>query len=56
MKEYRISYKLDNMLHSRIVTAENEYRAILDCLHKMPDTSSNIMHDFKIERYIQEWN
>ena len=44
------------MLHSYIVEAENEYRAILNCLHKMPDTSSDIMHDFKIERYFQEWN
>lgn len=56
MKDYRISYKLGDMLHSRVVTAVNEYRAIMDFLHKLPDTSYEIMHDFKIERYYQEWN
>lgn len=56
MKEYRISYYLDDMLHTYIEVAENEYKAILKCLHHIPDTSSVIMHDFKIERYIQEWN
>ena len=56
MKEYRISYKLGDMLHVYIEKAENEHRAILKCLHKLPDASCKIMHSFKIERYFQEWN
>lgn len=56
MKEYRITYYLCDMLHTYIEVAENEYNAISKCLKRIPDTSSVIMHDFKIERYIQEWN
>lgn len=56
MKEYRITYYLDDMLHTYIEVAENEYNAISKCLNRIPVTSRNLMRNLKIERYIQEWN
>lgn len=56
MKEYKVSYMLGSMYHSFIETAENESRAIQKVLNRLPDGSKEIMHEFKIERYFQEWN
>lgn len=48
MKDYRVSFYLGDMLHSYIVEAENEYKAIQKALI-MPEGSAEILHDFKIE-------
>ena len=56
MKDYNVSYMLGDMYHSYIITAENEAQAILRTVNRLPDGSKEILHDFKIERYIQKWN
>lgn len=56
MKEYKVSYYLGNMLHTYIEDAENECEAIEKATKRIPKTSKDIFHDFKIERYYQPWN
>lgn len=56
MKEYRVSYELGDMLHTRIVKANNEYNAILTCMLKIPYTSQDKFKNLKVERYYEEWN
>ena len=56
MKEFRISYYLGDFFHSYIIEAENEHHAISKSMDHIPTTSQNIMHDFKIEKYVEEWN
>lgn len=56
MKTYRVSYYLGNMLHSYLIDAEHENEAIQKALTGVPSTSRHLFHDFKIERYFQEWN
>ena len=53
---YSVSFKLAGMLHSYLVEAENEFCAIQKVLEKIPHLSRSVFHDFKIERYKQEWN
>lgn len=55
MKDYSVSYYLDNVYHQYIVEAENEYQAINQVMRGMPEGSAKIMHNFKIERYYQPW-
>lgn len=55
MREYLVSYYLNDMLHSWIVEADNEAEAILKALKSLNDRSKEIMHDFKIERYYRPW-
>ena len=54
MKEYKVSYYLGDMLHTYIVTAECEEKAMLEVINKL--YYPEIMHDFKIEKYTQKWN
>lgn len=56
MKTYKVSYYLDNFYHTYLIDAENECSAIEIAIRTIPDTSKSLMHDFKIERYFQEWN
>lgn len=56
MNDYKVSYYLGDMYHTYILTAENEAQAILKAVNRLPDGSKAILHDFKIERYIQKWN
>lgn len=56
MIDYKISYKLGNMLHQYIIEAENENNAKYKALKNIPKTSQNILRDLKIERYYPEWN
>lgn len=55
-KDYKVSYMLGDMYHSYILTAENEAKAILNAVNRLPDGSKERLHDFKIERYVQKWN
>lgn len=55
MKTYRVSYYLDNFYHTYLIEAENECSAIETAIRTIPDTIKLILHDFKIERYIQAW-
>ena len=56
MKDFRVSYYLGDFFHCYIVEAENEHHAISKTMCSIPNASRNIMHDFKMERYVQEWN
>jgi len=56
MKDYRISYYLDDMYHTYIVTQPNEATAIMKAIQFIPEGSREILHDFKIERYYEDWN
>ena len=55
MEKYRVSYYLDNFYHTYLIDAENECSAIELAIRAIPDTSKPVLHDFKIERYIQAW-
>lgn len=55
-KTYQVSYYLDDMYHKYLVDAENEYEAIRKSVGRLPQTSQEIMHDFKIECYHEKWN
>lgn len=54
MKTYQVSYYLGEMYHKYLVDAENEYEAIRKSVGRLPQTSKEIIHDFKIERYYQK--
>lgn len=54
MKTYRVKYYLKDMLHTYLVDAENEAEAISKVIKGL--YSPEIMHDFSIERYFEEWN
>ena len=56
MKDFKVSYEIGDMLHSYIITAENEYNAILKCTLKISHKAQDKFKNFKIERYYEEWN
>ena len=56
MKTYKVRYYLDNFYHTYLIDAENEYDAIDLAIRSIPSTNQPLLHDFKIERYFQEWN
>lgn len=56
MKDYAVSYYLNNLYHTYIVEAENEAQAIKEVLDRMPDTSKPLFHDFKIKQSETVWN
>lgn len=56
MKDYQVSYYLGDMLHGYVLTANNEAEAIVKVVNSLPDCCQKILHDFKIQRYVQEWN
>ena len=55
MKEYSVSYYLDNMFHTYLVDANHEAKAYEKVLKGIPDECMPIMHDLKIERYYRKW-
>ena len=55
MKEYSVSYYLDNMYHTYLVDAHHEAEAYEKVLKGIPDECKPIMHDLKIERYYRKW-
>lgn len=56
MMVYSVRYYIGSMYHAHIETAENEYAAIEKVLRRIPDTSRELLHDFKIERHMAQWN
>lgn len=56
MYDYIVSYKLGDMYHSYIETADNEASAILKVINRLPNGGKAILHEFKIEKYIEKWN
>ncbi len=56
MKTYKVKYYLDIFYHTYLIDAENECDAIDQAIRRIPSTSKPLLHDFKIERYFQEWN
>jgi len=54
MKTFQVSYKLAGALHSYLVDANTEFEAIQKVLSSI--YCESIFHDFKIERYREEWN
>jgi hypothetical protein len=56
MRVYSVRYYIGSMYHAHIETAENEYAAIEKVLRRIPDTSRELLHDFKIERHMAQWN
>ena len=55
MKEYSVSYYLDNMYHTYLVDAHHEAEAYEKVLKGIPEACKPIMHDLKIERYYRKW-
>ena len=55
MKEYSVSFYLNDMYHSYLVDADNEAEAILKVMKSLNSRSKEIMHGFKIERYYRPW-
>ena len=55
MKEYKVSYYLGDMYHTYLIDADNEYEAATKALHSIVETSRDIFHDFRIERYYRPW-
>lgn len=49
MKTYSVEYYLIDMLHSKLIDAENESDCILNVIKSLP--YPEIMHDFKIKIY-----
>jgi len=56
MKSYSVTYKLAGMYHSYIVEADNELSAIEKVVSAISPLSRSVFHDFKIERFFEEWN
>lgn len=56
MKDYAVSYYLNDFHFSYIVTANNEYEVIEKVLKRIPDGSKNIFHGLKVERFYSPWN
>lgn len=54
MIEYKVSYCLGDFLHGYVLKARNEAEAIQKVINRIPHPE--IMHDFKIEKYVPEWN
>lgn len=55
MRDYVVSYWLDDFYHTFTIEAENEVQAMKEVVDRIPDTSMSIFHDFKIERAKTVW-
>ena len=55
MKEYSVSYYLNDMYHTYLVDAHYEAEAYEKVLKMIPDACKPIMHDLKIVRYYRKW-
>lgn len=54
MKTFQVSYKLAGAFLRYLIDANNEFEAIQKVLSSV--YCESIFHDFKIERYREEWN
>ena len=52
--EFSVEYMLGSMYHQYIIEVENEAEVITKAIRRIP--AKEIMHDFKVKKYVQEWN
>ena len=48
MKEYNVAYELGDILHSRVIKADNEYNAILKVMLNIPFNSQDIFKNLRV--------
>ena len=53
MKEWQVSFYLNDMLHQYVIDADNEADAYAKVLNSL--VKKEIMHDLRIERYQRPW-
>ena len=56
MKDWQVSYYLDDMFHCYVIEAENEYDATLKLLNSIPKGSQKLFRDLKVARRKVDWN
>ena len=56
MKDWQVSYYLDDMFHCYVIEAENEYDATLKLLNSIPKGSHKLFRDLKVARKKVDWN
>lgn len=56
MKDWQVSYYLDDMFHCYVIEAENEYDATLKLLNSIPKGSQKLFRDLKVARKKVDWN
>ncbi len=55
MKNWQVTYYLDNFYHAFVIEAEHEAQAYEKVLRDIPETSKPVLHDLKIERCYPKW-